>query len=334
MSQNSAKITATEAAAPPGLTDMSRQTWGLFLALGVIWGMPYLLIRIAVEDLDPLIVAFARTTLGALMLLPFVWRGGAFSLTPKQWNWLALYTLAEISGPWLLIGHAETRLNSSTAGLIIATTPLIAATIVVKLGHERIDLRRGAGLALGLFGVGALLGLDIEINDFPAAAALVLSALGYAIGPIIITRKLDGVPPMVVVAGSLVIAALLYLPFVPFNWPETITADAAWSVLGLAALCTALAFVLFMKLVAQAGPARATVITYLNPAVAIVLGVLVLNEPLTPGMAIGFPLIILGSVLGTSAARPKTSAPVAAAPDPAPVKRAVPARRAAPVKQG
>ena len=187
--------------------------------------------------------------------------------------------------------------------MLIAVVPLLAAVILTVLGHDRFEPRRLMGLGIGFAGVVALVGLDIQLSDLPAAGTIALTALGYAIGPIIITRKLGDLPSMGVVTGSLIVATILYAPFAPFLWPTHITADAAWSVLGLAVICTAAAFVLFFALIAEAGPARATVITYINPAVAIVLGVLVLNEQLTMGMAIGFPLVIIGSVLGTARAR-------------------------------
>ncbi|MBA3678021.1 MAG: EamA family transporter [Sphingosinicella sp.] len=282
---------------------MGRRGWVLFLALGLIWGMPYLLIRIAVRDLDPLIVVFARTTIGALILLPFALRAKSLAQAFRHWKWLAAYTLIEISVPWLLIGYAETRLTSSTAGILISTTPLLAALAVAARGGEPLGGRRLAGLVLGLVGVILLMGLDLDVGDLPAAAALTMSAICYAIGPMVVAEKLKNVQPMGVVTGSLILAAALYLPFAPFVWPSSITPEAAWSVFGLATLCTALAFILFFALIAEVGPARSTVITYINPAVALVLGVIVLSEPLTIGMAVGFPLIIIGSILGTAGGR-------------------------------
>src|SRR5471032_341779 len=169
---------------------MSKRGWILFLALGVIWGMPYLLIRIAVESIDPLVVAFGRTLIGALLLLPVALYRNALAPAFRRWRWLLAFTLIEISGPWLLMGNAETRLNSSTTGLLIAIVPLIAAVIVTKLGHDRLDARRVAGLVIGVAGVAALVGLDIHVSDFAAVGAVALCALGYATGPIIIDRKL------------------------------------------------------------------------------------------------------------------------------------------------
>jgi len=282
---------------------MTKRGWVLFIALGVLWGMPYLLIRIAVGAVDPLVVAGSRTLIGALLLLPIAWHRKALLAGFRRWKWLLAYTLIEINIPWLLLGHAETRLNSSTAGLLLAVVPLFAALIVTKLGHESLEPRRLLGLGIGFAGVALLVGMDIHFSELPAVAATMVVALCYAFGPIIVDRKLKDVPAIGVVTASLIVATLLYAPFAPMVWPEHIPASAAWSVVGLSVLCTAAAFLVFFALIAEAGPARATVITYVNPAVAILLGAVVLSEPLTLGMVIGFPLVIVGSVLGTSRVR-------------------------------
>ena len=284
---------------------MTRRGWALFAALGIIWGMPYLLIRIAVETIDPLVVAFGRTLIGALLLLPLAIRRKVLGTALRHWPALLAFTLVEISAPWLLIGHAETRLNSSTTGLLIAMVPMMSAVLVAWLGHERLEARRIAGLVLGFAGVAALVGLDVHVSDGVAVGALALACLGYAIGPIIINRRLREVPALGVITASLVIATLLYAPFAAFLAPEHLTPAAGASVFGLGILCTAIAFIIFFALIAEAGPARATVIAYVNPLVAIVLGVLFLGEPFTLGMALGFPMVIAGSILATmSISRP------------------------------
>jgi len=290
---------------------MAKRGWILFIVLGVVWGMPYLLIRIAVETIDPLIVAGSRTLIGALLLLPVALHRNALAPAFRYWKWLLAFTVVEITIPWVLLGHAETRLNSSTAGLLIAIVPLFAAIIVTRLGHEKLESRRLLGLGLGFAGVALLVGLDIDLHDWPAVLATIVVALCYAIGPIIVDRKLKSAPPIGMITGSLILATLIYLPVAPFLWPEQFTAAAVGSVVGLGVLCTALAFIAFFALIAEVGAARATVITYINPAVAIILGALVLSEPLTAGMMIGFPLVIIGSYLGTTRSRP------AAAPEPA-----------------
>jgi drug/metabolite transporter (DMT)-like permease len=287
---------------------MTRRGWLLFVALGVLWGMPYLLIRIAVGTIDPLVVAGSRTLIGALLLLPVALHRNALGAAFRNWKWLLAFTAIEISVPWVLLGHAETRLNSSTAGLLIAVVPLFAAIIVSRLGHERLEPRRLLGLSVGFAGVALLVGLDIHFSDFLAVAATIVVSLCYAIGPIIVDRKLKGVPAIGVITASLILATLIYVPFAPFLWPKEFTWPAMSSVVGLGVLCTAAAFMVFFALIAEVGPARATVITYVNPAVAIVLGAIVLHEPLTLGMAVGFPLVMIGSYLGTSRASPQPAA--------------------------
>jgi drug/metabolite transporter (DMT)-like permease len=160
---------------------MTRRGWLLFIALGVLWGMPYLLIRIAVSAVDPLVVAGTRTLIGALLLLPVAWHQKTLVAGFRKWQWLLSYTLVEICVPWLLLGHAETRLNSSTAGLLLAVVPLFAALIVTKLGHERLELRRLLGLGIGFAGVALLVGIDIHFADLPAVAMTMVVAVCYAI---------------------------------------------------------------------------------------------------------------------------------------------------------
>jgi drug/metabolite transporter (DMT)-like permease len=287
---------------------MTRRGWLLFAALGVLWGMPYLLIRIAVETVDPLVVAGSRTLIGALLLLPVALHRNALGAAFRNWKWLLAFTLIEISLPWVLLGHAETRLTSSTAGILIAVVPLFAAIIVSRLGHERLEPRRMFGLGVGFAGVALLVGLDIHFSDFLAVAATIVVSLCYAIGPIIIDRKLKDVPAIGVITASLILATVIYVPFTPFLWPKTFAAEAVISIAGLGVLCTAAAFLVFFALIAEVGPARATVITYVNPAVAMVLGAIVLSEPLTLGMAVGFPLVLIGSYLGTTRSTPAASA--------------------------
>ena len=285
---------------------MTRRGWLLFITLSLCWGIPYLFIRVAVADLDPLIVAFGRTAIGGLLLLPLALRARALQPLRRHWKILLIYTAVEIIGPWFLLGHAETRLNSSTTGLIIAVVPIVAAIILTVMGLDRLDARRISGLVIGFVGVGLLVGLDVQVDDFVAIGQLLLVVIGYAIGPIIISRKLADLPSLGVVAASLLIAAAAYAPFTPLVWPDSWTAPALGSVMVLAVVCTATAFLVMFALIAEAGPARMTLITYVNPAIAILLGAIVLGESLTIGLAIGFPLVILGSVLGTWRSSPRT----------------------------
>lgn len=244
-------------------------------------------------------VAFGRTLLGALVLLPLAWRRNALRPVLKHWKVLLLYTALEIIGPWLLLGHAETRLNSSTTGLFLAVVPLIAAVILAVIGDDRFGPRRVAGLVIGFVGAAALVGLDVQVDDLGSIGLLILVTIGYAIGPILVSRRLSELPPLGVVTASLIIAATAYAPFTPLVWPTRFPGTALVSIVVLAVVCTAAAFLLMFALIAEAGPSRMTFVTYVNPAVAIILGAVFLSEPLTTGLLIGFPLVILGSVLGT-----------------------------------
>lgn len=295
---------------------MTRRGWIQFAALSLFWGIPYLFIRVAVAEIDPVLLAFGRTFLAALLLLPIALRQGAFRSLLKHWRWILLFTVIEIVVPWFMLGTAETRLNSSTTGLFIVVVPLIAAILLGVLGHDRFDARRIAGLLLGFAGAALLVGLDVHVDDLLAVGALGLVTIGYAIGPIIISRKLDDLPPLGVITASLFLAAAVYAPFTPMVWPDhQVSAQAISSVVVLAVVCTAGAFLVMFALIKEVGPSRMTFITYINPAIAIILGAVVLNEPLTIGLAIGFPMVIIGSILGTWKSKPAPPEAAAAGPD-------------------
>ena len=280
---------------------MTRRGWLLFAAMAVIWGIPYLLIKIAVGELTPVTLVFLRTAVGATLLLPIAAaRGGLKPLLP-YWRWVLAYTVVEVSLPWFLLSDAERRLSSSLTGLLIAAVPLIGAVVTwLTRGDDRLDIRRIAGLGVGLVGVGALVGLDVSFRDLGAVGEVALVALGYATGPIIVSRRLPSVPSIGVVAASLVVTALAYAPLALRQLPATVPSPRVLlAVAILAVVCTALAFLLFFALIGEAGPVRATVITYFNPAVALLLGVTLLQEPFTLGAVVGFSLILVGSLLAT-----------------------------------
>ncbi len=281
---------------------MSRRGWVLFLAMCVIWGVPYLLIKVAVADVAPSVVVCARTGLAALILVPIALARGQFAGLRAVWPWLLLYTLAEIGVPFICLGYAETRLTSSLTGLLIAAVPLVGALLAKLTGsREPLGRRRLAGLLLGVAGVAALVGLDVGRGSLPALLAMIGVVVGYATGPIVLARRLADRPGLGVVAASLLIAAVGYLPAAvvqaPHHWPSGRVLAA---LAGLAVLCTAIAFLVFFQLVGEVGPARATVITYINPAVALLLGAVVLGERVTWATLLGFALVLAGSVLATS----------------------------------
>jgi len=284
---------------------MTRRGLLLFAAMCFIWGIPYLFIRIAVGELTPATLVFLRTGVAALVLLPIaVRRGGVRDLIGK-WRPLIIFAAIEIGIPWLALSTAEQHISSSLAGLLISAVPLVGVVVAPIFGNrERIGPVNLAGLLLGVAGVAAIVGFDLHATGWPALVEMAVVAIGYAVGPAILARHLVGLPSVSVIAASLAICAVAYSPVAALQWPHTVpTIGVLVSVGVLALVCTALAFLLFFALIAEIGPVRATVITYINPAVAAVAGILALHERFTAGMGLGFVLVIVGSTLATRRAR-------------------------------
>jgi drug/metabolite transporter (DMT)-like permease len=293
---------------------MSRRGWALFAAMCVIWGIPYLLIRVAVRDVAPGTLVFMRTAIGGIVLLPLALRGGGFGPVLRRWKPLVAFAAIEIAIPWLLLGNAEQHLPSSLTGLLVAAVPLVGVVAGRFAGTgDHVDARRWTGLLLGLLGVGLLVGLDLSSLSALALIEVGFVVIGYATAPIIMARQLSDLPSFSVVSAALLLSALAWAPYGLTHWPSRVPANGVASIVVLGLVCTALAFVVFFALIGEIGPNRATVITYVNPAVAVGLGLLLLNERFTAGMGIGFPLILLGSVL--AAGRGKSSPEATPAPD-------------------
>ena len=272
--------------------------------------MPYLLIKVAVESVDPMFIVFVRVALGALVLLPIVLVNGQWRALRGHWPWVGAFALTEITFTFLALTWAEQSITSSLAALLIATVPIVGAVLAAWFGLDaHWSRRRAVGLATGFLGVAALVGLDVEGSSWLAVAAVGVTVLGYALGPVIIEKRLQRVPSLPVIAASLAINAVLYAPLAWFTRPPGEVPAEAWvsmAVLGL--LCTAIAFVVFFALIGEVGAPRAQVITYINPAVAVVLGVAILSEPITLGILVGFPLVLLGSWLATRGGNPAVEA--------------------------
>ena len=294
---------------------MSKRGWLLFAAMSVIWGIPYLLIKVADGGVSVPVLVGTRVALGTLLLLPAAIRGGHLRALKGHYLWLAAFTAVEIVGPWALLSNAERHLPSSTSGLLIAAVPIISALLAwLTGGGDRLTPIRWAGLAIGLCGVVLLAGPGAGRGGGLPVIEVLLTALGYAIGPLIANRKLADLPPVAVNAACLGAATVIYAPFAALTWPHTMpSVQVLLALAGLGVICTAVAFLLFFRLIAEVGPARATVITYVNPAVAVALGVLVLGEHLTPAIGASFLLILGGSVLAT---RPGSGRGGRAAPPP------------------
>lgn len=283
---------------------MTLRVWLAFLALCVIWGIPYFFIKKAVVEVSPLLVAWGRITLGCLVLLPIAWQTGALRNLSKHLGWLVLFALVELVGPFWLIALGEKSISSSLAGILLSAVPLTVVMIAPLMGvQERLSARRWAGLTIGLVGVVALLGIDSlhGTHEWLGAGCILLSTLGYALGPLIIQRHLSDVQPLGVVAASTAVGSLvLLIPAIltaPSVWPS---ASALTSVAVLGVVCTALGLVLFVYVISNAGASRAAVVTYVNPAVAVLLGVWILDERFGVGAGIGLVLILLGCWMANS----------------------------------
>lgn len=285
---------------------MSWRGWGAFAALGVIWGLPYFFIKLSVQELSPVVVAFGRVMLGSLILLPIAWRRGALHSLGKHKAAICAFAMAEFVIPFSVISFGERWIDSSVTGILIAMVPLSIALIQRFFGvHERLGWWRILGLGLGFVGVAALLGFGTISGPFGWAGVgcMVVATLGYAIGPLIIQRHLGGLDPFGPLAASLLVASLVLLIPAVLAFPARMPSQLVLgSMAMLGVVCTALAMLLMFYLVGHAGASRAAVITYINPAVAALLGVSLLHERLGLGGYLAFVLILLGSWLATRGA--------------------------------
>jgi drug/metabolite transporter (DMT)-like permease len=284
---------------------VSWRAWGAFAALGIIWGLPYFFIKLSVQELSPVVVAFGRVALATLILLPVAWRRGALRSVGKHKAAICAFALAEFVIPFSVISFGERWISSSVTGILIAMVPLSVALIQRFFGvHERLGTWRIVGLGLGFVGVAALLGFGAISGPlgWAGVGCMLIATLGYAIGPLIIQRHLKGIDPYGPLAASLAVASTVLLVPAIMSLPTqvpTMLAIASMAILGV--VCTALAMVLMFYLVGHAGASRAAVITYINPAVAALLGVWLLHERLGLGGILAFVLILLGSWLATRA---------------------------------
>ncbi len=286
---------------------MSRRGWLLFIALCIAWGIPYMFTAIAVREVHPATLVFLRTVPAVLLVAPLGLRRRELQPLRQYWRWIVIYTLIQLIVPGLLLAHAQQRITSSLAGLLVASVPLIAAVLFRKAGGEEIyDWRRSVGLILGFAGVAALVGLDLGASDPLATAEVGVVALCWASGPYLVSHQLRTAPTMGVTLASLALATVLLAPAAALWPPYPISSSTIVAVLVLGVVSTGLALLLFFSLVREAGPSRTTIVQYVNPLVAVLLGVAVLDEPFTAGIALGMPLVLVGSILAT--ARPRQSA--------------------------
>jgi drug/metabolite transporter (DMT)-like permease len=322
---------------------MTRRAWLAFAAASLIWGVPYLFIEIAVRHgVTPPALAWGRVTLGALVLLALAARAGTLPSLRGRWRWLLAYAVAEIAVPFPMLAVGEQRVPSSLAAIMVASVPLIGALLAIRFDHaERPTPVRAVGLLLGFAGVIALVGLDVagHRGELLGIGAIMLTATGYAIGPMVVKHRLAGLDPRAAMGASLALASLLLAPVVALDPPHRVpTTGAIGAVIVLGLLCTAAGFVVFAILIGEAGTSRATVITYVNPVVAVALGVALLGERPGAGAVAGLLLILAGGWLSTDGRLPPGLSSLAArAPRPRLAGRAAragteaPADRSAPL---
>jgi drug/metabolite transporter (DMT)-like permease len=289
---------------------MTRRAWLLFATVSLLWGVPYLFIKVAVAEVPPVTVVFVRVALAAALLAPVAARRGALRGLRGRLLPLVVLSLTEITVPFLLISMGEQRITSSLAGLLIAAMPLFVALLALRFdAAERVSGSRLLGLLLGIGGVAVLLGVDLggDLRQVVGGAMVLLATLCYASSTLLVKRFFSDVPMLGVVTVATAIASLLLAPFALALTPTRLPSPSVvLALVALGVLCTAAGLLSYFALIVEAGPSRAAVITYLNPAVAVALGVAILGEPLTGGIIAGFLLILVGSWLSTRRPAPRS----------------------------
>jgi len=288
---------------------MSLRAWSAFAAISFLWGIPYLFIKVAVDDgVPPVFVAWSRIVMAAVVLLALAWRAGTLGTVRGHWRWILGFSIAEIAIPFPLISIGEVHVDSSLAAIVIAAVPLIVALLAVAFAPaERASGKRLAGLLVGFAGVITLVGLDLtgSTEELLGALAILGAAVGYAIGPMLLRAKLSELDARATMGVSLGIVSVILLPFAALDPPtEVPPGSSVLSLVILGLFCTAVAFVVYSRLVSEVGAGRAVVITYVAPVVALALGVAVLGEKPGPGAVVGLLLILAGSWVSTDGRTP------------------------------
>jgi drug/metabolite transporter (DMT)-like permease len=293
---------------------VSLRHWSIFVVLCIIWGVPYFFIKLALEDLSPACIAWLRITLAALVLVPIAWRRGVLQPVLRHRGAITAFAFAELVIPFPLVSLAETWISSSLTGVLIASAPLMTAALAPLFGiRETFTARRSMGLLVGFVGVMALLGFDNSGGAYQWAgvACVVVATVGYVVGPLVVQKHLKGVDDLGSLAASLVVASVVLLPAAVLTAPARIPGTTAlWSMLILGLVCTAAALLLYFYLISHAGAARASIVAYVCPAVAALLGVAVLGERFSSGMVVAFVLIMIGSWMATHLPRPVRTPPL------------------------
>jgi drug/metabolite transporter (DMT)-like permease len=283
---------------------MSRKSALIFALVGLLWGIPYLFIKVAVDEetgYSPAIVVFGRVLIGAAILIPLAIKDRSIFAALRGGKFVAFYALLEMVIPWILIGTAEQRISSGLAGLLIASVPIWSNLITYFQGdQEALEKNRILGIGVGFIGVVLIVGIEslTGSSDPLSIVMVIVAAIAYAYAIIMIRQKLPDVSGIAINGVAMAMTAIFYLPFTIALWPDhSIAPEATYSVIALGIFSTGIAFIFFFALIDDIGPTRASMVTYWNTAIAVILGILILSEPITAGIAIGLPLVMLGSWL-------------------------------------
>ena len=281
---------------------MSRKSLIYFAIVGVLWGIPYLLMKVAVEEFSPAAIVAGRTLIGAAILIPVAVYRKRFNGAVLGYKYVALYALMEMIGPWILISTAEKKIDSGLAGLLISTVPIFSTIIIsIRGDHTVWQFKRIFGIVVGFVGLILVVGIEsLTGNSDPASIAMmILASMGYSYAVIMITTNLPLVDGIAINGLAMAITCVFWTPLAIAQWPSSISFEPAMSLIALGVLSTAFAFILFFKVLAELGPARSSLVTYVNTAVAVVLGVVILKEPVTIGIIAGLPLVLAGSYMAS-----------------------------------
>jgi len=282
---------------------MTRKSWIQFGIVGFLWGIPYLLMKVAVADIPPPLIVAGRTLIGAAILIPIAIKKNTFKDAIKGIKYVIPYAVLEMVGPWILITSAEKEISSGLAGLLVATVPFFASIFSSLRGdHSVWQPKRIFGLVVGFVGIVALVGIEsITGTSNPKAIAMViLAAIMYAYAVLMVTTNLPGVDGIAINGVAMGLTCLFYTPIAIATWPSNpVSTEAITALVALGVLSTAIAFMLFFIVIVEIGVARGSLTTYVNTAVAVVLGILILNEPITLGIIVGLPMVLLGSYLAS-----------------------------------
>ena len=287
---------------------VTRRSTIQFLALSAVWGASYLFIEVALEDVSPAVVVFARTAIGSLVLLPFALRSGALAGLRERLGAVALLALLQIAAPFMLISIGQQEISSSLAGILVATAPIFTFLLAIRFARE--ERAQGLGLfgvVLGIAGVALLLGVDAGGGSAALIGGLlvVLASFGYAVGAFYFKRHFADRDPIGMVTASMAASALMVAPFAAFAVPDEAPGLAAiGSLTALGALGTGVAFVLFYILIAEIGTTKSSLVAYVAPGFSVIYGVTLLGESFGPTTLAGLTLIIAGSWLPARAACP------------------------------